>query len=205
METQPSDGSVTIWLEQLKAGDPEAAGPLWRAYFSRLMAVARGRLRAAARAAADEEDVALSAFDSFCRGAEAGRFPRLDDRDDLWRVLFVIADRKAVGLARREGRAKRGGGQLVQASALGAPENSAADALGRVKGMEPTPEFAAQVAEQCERLLSMLRDAKLRQVAIWKMEGFTNQEIAESLKVSVPTIERKLARIRNLWKSDASA
>jgi len=203
METPPSDGSVTIWLEQLKAGDPEAASPLWQAYFSRLMAVARNRLRAAPRAAADEEDVALSAFDSFCRGAEAGRFPRLDDRDDLWRVLFVIADRKAVGLARREGRAKRGGGQVMQASALAIGEGSAANALGRVAGSEPSPEFAAQVAEQCERLLSLLSDAKLREVAIWKMEGFTNQEIAQRLSVSVPTIERKLARIRNLWKSEA--
>src|SRR5262249_35153126 len=93
-----SGGSVTLWLEQLKRGNPAAAQPLWDAYFARLVALARARLRAAPRAAADEEDVALSAFDSFCRGAEAGRFPRLDDRDDLWQVLFVITTRKAIGL-----------------------------------------------------------------------------------------------------------
>src|SRR5688572_19733558 len=118
MESPPPDGSVTIWLEQLKAGDPAAASPLWKAYFSRLVAVARGRLRAVPRAAADEEDVALSAFDSFCRGVEGGRFPRLDDRDDLWQVLFVITTRKSTSLRRHEGREKRGGGRAIQASAL---------------------------------------------------------------------------------------
>ena len=200
MDTPSLDGSVTLWLEQLKAGDPVAAGPLWRAYFARLMAVARSRLRAAPRAAADEEDVALSAFDSFCRGAEAGRFPRLDDRDDLWHVLFVITDRKAAGLARKEGRAKRGGGRVVQISTIGIGEDSNADVMGGIPGSEPCPAFAAQVAEECQRLLSILSDGKLCRIAIWKMEGFTNVEIAEKLSLSVPTIERKLARIRTLWQ-----
>jgi DNA-directed RNA polymerase specialized sigma24 family protein len=178
-------------------------GQGWNAYFARLIAVARSRLRAAPRAAADEEDVALSAFDSFCRGAEAGRFPRLDDRDDLWRVLFVITDRKAAGQARREGREKRGGGRVVQVSAVGSGEGSGADVLGGVAAPGPSPEFAAQLVEECERLLSNLNDGKLRQLAIWKMEGFANAEIAEKLSVSVPTIERKLARIRNIWQVEA--
>ena len=68
-----SEGSVTSWLDQLKAGDTAAAQPLWEAYFRRLVALARGKLQGAPRRAADEEDVALSAFDSFCRGAEQGR------------------------------------------------------------------------------------------------------------------------------------
>jgi DNA-directed RNA polymerase specialized sigma24 family protein len=202
MDSSPPDGSVTIWLEQLKAGDPAAARPLWEAYFARLMSVARRRLRAAPRAAADEEDVALSAFDSFCRGAEAGRFPRLDDRDDLWHVLFVITARKAAGLARREGREKRGGGRVVQVSAVGGSDGSAADVMGGMAGSEPSPAFAAQVAEECQRLLSILSDRNLRELAIWKMEGFTNEEIAGKLGRSIPTVERKLARIRTMWQRE---
>src|SRR5262245_56797441 len=97
-----SDGDVTLWLRQLRAGDREAAQPLWERYFRRLTALVRDRLRGLPRAAADEEDVALSAFDSFFRRAEAGRFPRLDDRDDLWQLLLLIATRKACDLAQRE-------------------------------------------------------------------------------------------------------
>src|SRR6516164_1255619 len=103
----PTPGSVTAWIEQLKAGDAAAAAPLWQGYFRRLVGLARQRLGAAPRRAADVEDVALSAFDSFCRGAAAGRFPRLDDRDDLWALLVTITARKAAEQVRRERRLKR--------------------------------------------------------------------------------------------------
>jgi hypothetical protein len=76
----PADVPVTYWIGQLKAGDERAAQKLWEEYFSRLVVLARGKLRGAQRRVADEEDVALSAFDSFCRGAEGNRFPRLDRR-----------------------------------------------------------------------------------------------------------------------------
>ena len=77
-------GSVTAWLDLLKTGDQEAAQQLWQRYFQSLVRLARSRLQARARAAADEEDVALSAFDTFCEGMAQGRFPDLADRDDLW-------------------------------------------------------------------------------------------------------------------------
>ena len=34
-------------------------------------------------------------------GAERGQFARLSDRDDLWHVLVVITERKAIDLMRR--------------------------------------------------------------------------------------------------------
>src|SRR5262245_43324907 len=63
----PSAGSVTHWLGLLRAGDHAAAQPLWERYFSRLVGLARAKLQGLPRRAADEEDVALSAFDSFSR------------------------------------------------------------------------------------------------------------------------------------------
>jgi hypothetical protein len=78
-----SVSSVTYWIHQLKAGDQLALQQLWEDYFRRLVGLARQRLQGAARLAADEEDVALSAFDSFYRGVQEGRFPRLLDRGDL--------------------------------------------------------------------------------------------------------------------------
>ena len=102
------EGSVTHWVETLKGGDRVAAQRLWDAYFRRLVSLARSRLRGVSRRVADEEDVALSAFDSFCRAAEGGRFPRLNDRDDLWQLLVVITVRKACDLAKHEGRIRRG-------------------------------------------------------------------------------------------------
>jgi len=195
------DSCVTEWLARIKAGDPEAARRLWKGYFTKLVGLARGKLRAAPRTVADEEDVALSAFDSFCRGAGNGRFPQLDDRDDLWQVLFMITTRKAAGLARREMRQKRGGGRVVQVSSLVA-EGSGNEAYLDPADMSPTAEFAALVSEECGSLLDSLADDTLRAIAVWKMEGYTNAEIAEKIGRVEGTVERKLALIRQAWKRE---
>jgi DNA-directed RNA polymerase specialized sigma24 family protein len=194
-----SDGSVTFWIGQLKAGDPAAAQRLWQGYFQRLVGLARKRLQGAPRRAADEEDVALSAFDSFCRGAARDRFPRLNDRDDLWQLLVMITARKAIDLRQHEGRRKRGGGAAHVGAGPGDDATSVGDALGQVIGREPTPEFAAQVAEECRRLLDLLDGAELRAIALAKMEGYTAEEIAEQLGCVPRTVERKLALIRRVW------
>src|SRR5262249_38481019 len=114
-----SDGSVTHWIGQLQAGNPATAQPLWERYFQQLVRLARKKLQGSPRRAADEEDVALSAFDSFCRAAEAHRFPNLADRDDLWRLLVVLTARKALHQSRDECRLKRGGGHVLDENALG--------------------------------------------------------------------------------------
>jgi DNA-directed RNA polymerase specialized sigma24 family protein len=198
-----SAGSVTHWLGRLKAGDPAAAQPLWEAYFQRLVERARRKLAGRPRPAADEEDVALSAFDSFCRGAGLGRFPRLDDRHDLWQLLVVIADRKAIDLVQHERRAKRGGGRAPEQEALAAAGSSAGGSLlAGAQSPEPTPAFAAEVAEELQHLLDSLGDAELRSVALWKMEGYTVAEIAAWLGCVPRTVDRRLRLIRDIWEQE---
>jgi DNA-directed RNA polymerase specialized sigma24 family protein len=196
-----SSRSVSHWIGQLRAGDPVAAQHLWEGYFRRLVGLARGKLQSLPRRAADEEDVALSAFASFCRGAQGGRFPQLADRNDLWRLLVTITARKALHLARDERSQKRGGGAVRDEAALGNRDGSAEEfaAIDELLGREPTPAFAAQVAEECQRLLESLGDADLRAIAIWKMEGYTTEEIAAKLRRAPRTVERKLDLIRQRW------
>ena len=116
-----ADGhSITGWLGELKHGDQAAAQPLWERYFAKLVVVARSKLKKMPPIGAgeDEEDAALSAFNSFCTGAARGRFPQLSDRDDLWRLLVVITVRKAMAQANRNARLKRGGGRVVSEAVL---------------------------------------------------------------------------------------
>jgi RNA polymerase sigma factor (sigma-70 family) len=197
-----SSGSVTAWSDHLTAGDRDAAQPLWQRFYKRMVSLARQKLRCAPRGMADEEDVALSAFDSFCRGAEQGRFPKLSDRDDLWRLLFVITERKAIDLVNHEKAQKRGKGQVRHEGSVAG--DSSAAAFDNIAARELTPEEAAQVAEQFRRLLDVLGDATLRAVAIAKMEGCTNEEIAARLNRSEPTVVRKLNRIRKIWGKEIS-
>ncbi len=202
MNSTNQGGTVTHFLEQLKAGDSGAARPIWDAYFLKLVNVVRAKLRSFPRMAADEEDVALSALRSFCERVDKGAFPKLDDRGDLWQVLYVITTRKALSLIRRETTLKKGSGRVVQASVL--CRDADADALEQFAGTEPTPEHAAELAEEYARLLGKLVDEDLRQLAIWKLEGFTNAEIAGKINRSIPTVERKLARIRTQWELEIS-
>ncbi|HKB03716.1 MAG TPA: ECF-type sigma factor [Gemmataceae bacterium] len=189
-------GTITGWLDGLRAGDEQAAQRLWEEYFHRLVGLARARLGGRPRGPMDEEDVALNAFDTFCRGAQEGRFPRLADRQDLWQVLVMLTARKAVDADRRERARKRGGN----------PRGPAADdgpRLEELVGREPTPSFAAGVVEELCRLLDTL-DPGIRAVALLKLEGLTNPEIARRLGRSRATIERKLQFIRLTWMKQES-
>jgi DNA-directed RNA polymerase specialized sigma24 family protein len=201
-------GSITLWVGALKAGDHEAAQKLWERYFDRLVHVARAKLRAAPRRGVDEdeEDAALSAFDSLCAGAARGRFPQLADRDDLWRLLVVITARKAVDQMQRRGRQKRGGGRVVGESALlGDDPDQALGGLDQVVGSEPSPEFAAMIAEEHARLLDVLGDDTLRRIALFKMEGYTNEEIRQQLGCALRTVSNKLELIRRTWLAETTA
>ena len=189
-----AEGSVSRWLDPLRAGDPAAVQQLWERYFRRLVGLARLKLQGAPRRSGDEEDVALSAFDSFCRHAGSGRFPQLLDRDGLWHLLVVITARKATRLVRHEARQKRGGGAVVEAETD--------SVLGHVLSREPTPEMAAQVAEEYRRLLALLADPELEAVAVARMEGYSVEEIADRLGCVARTVKRKLRVIRGIWEQE---
>ncbi len=201
------EGSITRWIAGVKAGDFAAAQPLWERYFVRMVDLARARLRAAGAcrhdAASDEEDAALSAFDSLCAGLARGKFPQLADRDDLWRLLVIITTRKVSAQARRQLRQKRGGGHVRPASDLAEP-GSDDDILARAVGSEPTPEFAAMVAEEYRGLLDRLGDDVLRKVAILRMEGFTTDAIAVQLGCARRTVARQLALIRRILAAEST-
>jgi DNA-directed RNA polymerase specialized sigma24 family protein len=196
----PSDGSVSRLIDGLVVGDAVAVQGLWERYFRRLVGLARKKLAGSSRRSADEEDVALSAFDSFCRNAERGLFPQLLDRDSLWRLLVVITARKSAHLLRDENRLKRGGGVGLHTETAGGGEGPVI--LDEILSREPSPEFAALAAEEHQRLLAALGEDELRSVALWRMEGYTVEEIAARLGYAPRSIKRKLQLIRNIWEKE---
>ena len=197
----PADrGSITGWISDLRAGEDEAARRLWDRYFDRLVNLARAELRARRREAVeDEEDAALNAFDSFCRGVARGRFERLNDRDDLWRLLALMTVRKARDQLQRQAAQKRGGGWVALAAAdppAGDDGQESDVGLDRIVGREPSPELAAMVADEYLRLAEGLGGDLLRRILDLRMEGYTRQEIARRLGCAVRTVSRKLEMIR---------
>jgi RNA polymerase sigma factor (sigma-70 family) len=178
--------SVTIWLEQLQqSGDAEAAQKLWERYHGRLVRLARRKLGNAPRGDVDEEDVVQNAFASFFRRAELGRFPQLNDRNNLWQLLVVITERKAYDRLRKQW-----------------PDHPLPGAEDDLPSREPDPAFAEEVADQLRHLLALLPAQDLKDIALMKMEGKTNSEIAADLHKAICTVERKLQLIRDCWDAE---
>jgi len=190
---------VTQWMQQLQGGSHEAAKKIWEHYCRKLYSFARKRLPPQMRRSYDEEDVALSAFHSMCEGIQEGRFPELSDRDNLWRLMLTITVRKIAIRHRYDHRDKRNTSKLMTESGMFTTANRPVGGMDALPAAEPTPAFAAEMAETCNSLFQSLSDDNLRQVAQLKMEGYTNGEIAEQLAVTRRTIERKLERIRRQW------
>jgi DNA-directed RNA polymerase specialized sigma24 family protein len=199
------DESVTNWIHRLKKGDQTAVQKLWDAYFPRLVQLARNQLQGLPRAASDGEDVALSAFKSCCLRAEQGKLPQLVDRDDLWHWLVRSAENKAKNVRKWEGRQKRDWRSTVSIDALGLEGGTCGFDFLELVSAEPDPAMAAEVIDQCRHLLDILPDDTLRTIALRKLEGYTNNEIAKQVRCAEVTIGRKLNRIRKIWKKESES
>ncbi len=194
------DDPVTQWIEGLKAGDEDAVADLWNRYFDRLVQLARQRLGTTPRRVADEEDVAVSVFRCLCAGAEHGRLAEIADRGDLWRVLVTMTLRKTIDQQRRLAGKKRGSGRVRGESVfLRRSGEETSPGLQQFGDTMPTPQMMAIIEEGGQRLLEALEDERLQQIALWKLEGYTNDEIAVKLDLTTRSIERKLQRIREKW------
>jgi DNA-directed RNA polymerase specialized sigma24 family protein len=198
-----AEGSVTQWIADLALDDADKAQEeLWKRYFHRLVSLARLKLGDAPRGAADEEDVAVCALNSFFGGAAKRRFPQLKDRDSLWPLLAKITSHKAIDQRRRQSAKKQGGGHVRGNSAIFPADVSGTDWTDALLDEELRPDFLVAVNEQCQRLMDRLPDDRLREIARLRLEGYTNAEIASRLGVVQRTIERKVDMIRDYWQAE---
>ncbi len=193
---------VTLWIKSVEDGDDSSAGQLWSYCFPKLLSYSKSKLPDHLRRALDEEDVALSAFKSFCLAAAKGSFPQLEGRDDLWKLLLCIASRKAQNYVRRELREKRGGGQ-VRGESIFVSGSNASDpnsaGIGNFAGSMPSPDMLAQFTDDARAMIDMLQDDTVKTIALLRMEGYSVEEIAERLDCGKRTIERRLTLIRKTW------
>jgi RNA polymerase sigma factor (sigma-70 family) len=187
-----ASGSISQWIEDLKRGDSSAAAHLWNRYHFNLLRFARRRLHGDARRVVDEEDLVATAFESFYYRATAGQYPHLSSRQQLWALLVTITDRKAVNNVRQHMACKRGGGRVRGESTFDGSDVEGVLACAVQDG--PSPVVAAALSEMFERL-----DDDMRQVVCLKLDGLSNDEIAQRLNRSLATIERRLKLLRDEW------
>ncbi len=187
--------SVTAWIDQVSGGNPQAAEQLWQHISVRLGEFARQKLDVQTRRRYDEHDAANSAFHSLCRGLMEGRM-KAQDRDALWGLLAVIASRKISAQRRYLNRLKRGGGNARGESGFAEYGDAGINAID---GNHQSPDVLAEVSESCAQLLAAIPDETMKKIVLLKFQGATNGEVADEVKCTRRTIERKLERVRRIW------
>lgn len=196
-------GSVSQWIGQIKSGQQSAAARLWRRYSDRMLRLARRNLNGAQCRVADEEDVVLSAFQSFVQRTQGGAFPDMQDRHDLWRLLGTITVHKALNVIRNENSERRGRDcAVLDGRVLPSDSSDGLDVLANLSGDFPEPRLIIMLKDSLHSLLTSLSDDELRTIAVGKLRGRSNEEIADEIGRSVATVERRLRLIRHAWQRE---
>ena len=170
----------------------------WNLYFDRLVNLARKKFGITPRATYDEEDVALSAFKSLCKGVRNGQVADDMDRDHLWKLMATITLRKVYDCIRHQNRQKRNPVKYRETRKWDADPTYA---INELVAREPTPALTIQMEDEFQQMLNSLVHVDLQEISILKLEGFTNREIADRMGCGLSTVERKLRTIRQIWNN----
>lgn len=193
------EGSVTRVIRKMQKGDAEGADFLWARFYARLTYLVKNRLSSQRKSLADEEDVALESLSELFKGLLEGKYASLENRDSLWRLLVTVASRNVVDEVNKENRLKRGGGQVKRETEFAGDDTAAL--FDNIASSASAPDVQLMITERCAELLESLADAKLQSIAVMKTAGFSNQEVANSLGLSLRSVERRLGEIRQRWSS----
>ena len=116
--------------------------------------------------------------------------------------LVTITLRKARNTAKAQRRDRRDIDREQPAGTeTGCDSSSTSWELEQMDTAGPSPMEAALLNEALEKRLESLADSDLRQIALWRLEGYSNREIAAQLDCTERSVERKLERIRRKWST----
>ena len=185
-----ADDPISEWLAQLPEGDSLAQHKIYERFARKIESIADRMLTGVPLGDSDSEDVAVKVLKSLFERIQDGRLEPPVNRQQLWNLLMGITRNKSAQVVRHKRTAKRGKGKIKGNSGFG----GGTDDLGiqRIPDQSPNPAAAFREAEDLAERLESLNDDQLRQIALLRMAGYSNEEIAESLNCGKRTIERRV-------------
>lgn len=190
-----SNPSVTRWIHELSQGDDTAARRLWEFLHPRIVRIAEKNMKRNSASTDDAEDVAQSCFHLLFQSIRNGNYTNIQDRDELWRLAAVVTLNRVRDRARRDNRERRGGGR---------DRIPLEQVMESLSSEQLDPDLAAITREECRRMLDRLERQDVQLVALLKVEGYTNEEIADQLNCTRRTVQRRLNFIRDVWSEELS-
>jgi DNA-directed RNA polymerase specialized sigma24 family protein len=195
---EAGSGSVSGWIELIRLGNTVAIEPLLERYFQRLVSFSDRKLRSGIRTSDDGEDIALQVIESVFRKIGRGSYPKLSDRNDLWLVLMVAAQRRVIDKQRKVLRWERHFAPVRTLTDLMEVLN---DDLGEYLSKDDGQRRACEMIDLWDHMLSKLKDPSHREIAMLKLDGYSNRDIAIELKMTPKRVDRAVESILERWRS----
>jgi DNA-directed RNA polymerase specialized sigma24 family protein len=195
---QSSTGSVSRLFPGLANGDQAAQAEIFDRFFAIVTRLADQKLGQLPRRVADEEDVALNVMHDALTGIRERRFRDLQNRQDLWQIVWDLINKRSHDLTRSLLRQKHDVRREVGDDRIG----TGSDSSSGNQQFVPTDDFEDPefiVNETRESLLASLDDPELREIASKKCDGMTSAEIADELRVTTSRVDFKWKVIRAKW------
>jgi DNA-directed RNA polymerase specialized sigma24 family protein len=193
-----SIGSLTLCVQHLRSPDgrerDDAARVIWERFSARLQGLVRRHLDNRIRCREDEEDVLQNVYASFCLGQFEGQ-PSPSSREELWKLLVRITMCKVVNTAHKHLAARR---DVRRDRSQNADRDGSLFPrwmLEHVDRAQPSHEEKIIVLEEVDRLLTCL-SPDLRTILLWRLDGYTNAEIARIIGRTERSVELKMQVVR---------
>ncbi|WP_417379107.1 ECF-type sigma factor [Gimesia sp.] len=188
---------VSNWLATLGKDQKDVVQRIWDEFYEKLIRYAETRVKTFPTSTLDAEDIVLSVFESVWAASQQGRFDSVQNRDELWWLLIAMTHRKAVTHIRRETAQKRTSLHGKLPVSMNSIENFQA-----FVSTDRSPEYFVIMEEEYQRALKKLSDDNLKKIAVYKIQGYTHEEICELLDISPATVTRKVRLIRKVWSHE---
>lgn len=192
----------TEWLARWKEGDDEAFQKIWEVLYPKLVSYAENRMLNMRKRTFDGEDIALSAMHSFYLAKQRNAFPNLNTSDDLFKILYVIVQRKISAQRRNDTADRRNRGHERGESVFLDAAGEQHGGLSEASLQEVTHEEVIEYHEELEKRLEGIDEPLAKEMLALRLEGYENEEIATKMNLSLRTIERKFQLIRKNWLND---
>jgi hypothetical protein len=194
IKTFEEAGSVSHWLREVKSGRSSAVDAIWRRYYQRVVQYATRKMKTNPDRAIDGEDIAQSTMHRFCFNLASGRYPLLDDRQQLWDLLVVFT----LNRIRKHLRACSAHKRASDRQSVFVFKQT--EALKDLKTPEAPVIMADMVQYWLDRLDREDPTGELKQIAIWSMEEISGSEIARILKKRKSAVLQQIRLIRLVWE-----
>ncbi len=178
-------------VDRWRNGDEAAATILHERYLMRLLNLVGRHLADRFNSRLDPDDVVQSVFRSIFRLTREGRF-EFESDGDFWKLLLTMALNKVRNTVRHHQAGKRDPALESISTSSDGTESYIVNRLSS----QPTLQEIVSFTDLLERVLVRLEpDQQL--LIQYRLEGYTQKEIADKLGVDDRTVRRMFANLRN--------